>query len=336
VTSPTLAIDSDWSRDAFGAVVSIQDTRTLSLPSQNRTDGTVSAGGRLDVGDGKLTIAAAHVAQHEDRGQLDTIGSDRPIAFQLDDVRASYAMQDGSWTIVPTVQATNWTYTGTTILGVPASQSYRDRVVVQGGVTMRYEFAPLRSAVLVVRAIGQDYTHTPLGQASPDSNSYQVLAGIDYDDDAVWRWRLLAGDEVRHFISPQYRKQNTLIAEAGVRWSPTGLTTLNATISRDTEDAEQEGISGLVYTAARLTIDHEYLRDLLFRASVGVQRADFFQGGHQTATTAGFGVTWVMNRGARLTFTYDQTDLHQSGIPAEASLAGYSRGVGLLTLGLRL
>src|ERR1700684_3809155 len=40
VTSPTLAIDSDWSRDAFGAVASVQDTRTLSLPSQNRTDGT--------------------------------------------------------------------------------------------------------------------------------------------------------------------------------------------------------------------------------------------------------------------------------------------------------
>ena len=107
-------------------------------------------------------------------------------------------------------------------------------------------------------------------------------------------------------------------------------------ISRDTEDAAQEGVSGLVYSSARLTIDHEYLRDLLFRASIGLQRARFFQGGHQIGTTAGLGVTWVMNRNARLLFTYDQTDLHGSSIPTQAPVTGYSRGVGLMTLRLGL
>jgi hypothetical protein len=154
VTVPTLAIDSDWSSNAFGAVVSAQDTRMLSLPSQNRTDATVSAGGRIDIGDDKLTLAAAHVAQHEDRGSLDSLASDRPIAFQVDDVRASYAMTASRWNVVPSVQVANWTYSGTTLLGIPTSQAYRDRVVVQGGVTVHYEFAPLRNAVLVVRAIG--------------------------------------------------------------------------------------------------------------------------------------------------------------------------------------
>lgn len=336
LTNPALAVASDWSRDAFGALVSLQDTRYLSLPGQDRTDGTVSAGGRIDIGDDKLTIAASHVAQHEDRGQLDTIASDRPIAFQLDDVRASYAITTGPWSITPSVQVTNWTYSGTTILGLPASQAYRDRVVVQSGVTVHYDFAPLRSLVLAVRAIGQDYTRTPGAQPSPDSTSYQVLTGVDYDDNSVWRWQLLVGGEARQFASPVYPEQNTLIAEAGVEWSPTGMTSINATISRDTEDAEQEGISGLIYSAARLTIDHEYRRDLLFTASVGVQRADFFQGGHQTGTTAGVGVTWVMNRSARLSFTYDQTDLRGSSIPTEASATGYSRGVGLLMLRLAL
>jgi hypothetical protein len=336
VTAPTLAIGSDWSRDAFGAEVSARDTRTLSLPSQNRTDVTVSAGGRVDIGDDKLTIAAAHLEQHEDRGEINTIASDRPIAFQLDDLRASYGITAGPWSITPNARATNWTYSNTTILGVPANQSYRDRVVVQTGVTVRYEFAPLRSVVLVVRGIGQDYTHTPIGQPRLDSTSYQVLAGIDYDDDTVWRWRLLIGGEARRFASPLYRPQNTLIAEAGAAWSPSGLTTVSATISRETENAEQEGVSGLVYSAARLTVDHEYLRDLLFQASVGLQRADFFQGGHQSGITAGLGVTWVIDRSMRLSFTYDQTDLHGSSIPSSGLGTGYSRGVGLLTLRLAL
>ncbi len=297
---------------------------------------TAVAGGRLDIGEDKLTLAAAHLVQHEDEAALDTIASERPIEFQVDDLRASYAMTQGRWSIEPGIQATNWTYDDASINGLPASQAYRDRVVIQGGVTARYELAPLRNVVFIARAIEQDYTHTPAGQASPNSTSYQVLAGIDYDDDSVWRYRLLIGGEARQFASKLYRQQNTLIAEAGVSWSPSGLTTLNATVSRETGDAVQEGVSGLTYTTARLTIDHEYFRDLLFRASLGLQRADFFQGGYQVGTTAEVGVTWVMNRSARLSLTYNQTDVRGSNTPTDTLVTGYSRGIGLLTMRLGL
>jgi hypothetical protein len=336
VTAPAVAVESGWERDAIGAVASAQDTRYVSLPSQDSTDATVSAGGRIDIGDDKLTLAAAHIAAHEDRGEIDTIASDRPIAFQLDDVRASYEISDGRWTITPSLQATNWTYADTTIMGSPASQAYRDRLVLQGGVTVHYELAPSRSVVFVVRTVGQDYTRTPAGQPSPNSTGYQVLGGIDYGDDPVWHWRVLVGDEVLQFASPLYARQNTLIGEAGVGWSPSRMTTVTAKLSRDTEDAEQEGVSGMVYSAARLTIDHEYLRNLLFKASIGLQRADFFQGGHQTGTTVGLGMTWVMNRNARLSVTYQQTDLHGSNIPAGSFVSGYSQGVGLLTMRLAI
>jgi hypothetical protein len=335
-TAPALAIASGWSRDSFGALFSVNDTRYLSLPSQDRTDVTAVMGGRVDIGEDKLTLAAAHLVQHEDQAALDTIASDRPIEFQLDDVRASYEMTRGRWSIEPALQATNWTYDDTSIMAVPTSEAYRDRVVVQGGVTVHYELAPLRTVVFVARAIGQDYTNTPAGQASPNSTSYQILAGIDYDDDGVWRWRLLIGGEARQFTSKLYRQQNTVIAEAGLGWSPSGLTTVNATVSRETGDAAQQGVAGLTYTSARLTIDHEYFRDLLFRAYLGLQRADFFQGGYQVGTTAGVGVTWVMNRSARLSFTYDQTDVRGSDTPTDTLATGYSRGIGLVTMRLGL
>jgi hypothetical protein len=336
VTAPSLSIGSDWSQGAIGAAFSVQDTRYLGAPAQDRTDVTASVGGRIDLGGDTLTLAAAHVSQHEDRSQLDSIASDRPIAFQLDDVRASYMMTVDRWSIEPALQATNWTYGDTTVLGQPASQSYRDRIVVQGGVTLRYQWAPLRSFVFVLRAIGQEYSRTPSGQPSLDSTGYQMLAGFDYDDNAVWRWRMLAGGEVRRFASSAYPQQNALIAEAGVGWAPTGMTTVNATISRETKDAAQEGVSGLIYSAARITIDHEYLRNLLFKASIGLQTADYFHGGHQTGTDAGVGVTWVINRSARLSFTYDQIDLRGSHSAANAPGTGYSRSLGLITLRLGL
>ena len=336
MTNPALAVSSDWSRSAFGALVSLRNTHYLSLPSQSRTDATISAGGRIDIGADNLTLAASHLAQHEDRGQIDSLASDRPIAFQLDDARASYTITEGRWSLTPSLDAAKWTYSDTTILGVPTRQAYRDRMVITTGLTTRYAFAPLRSLVLVMRAIDQNYTRTPNGQPSPDSTSYQVLTGVDYDDNAIWRWRMLIGGETRQFASPLYPRQNTVTAEAGVGWSPTGLTTINATISRGSEDAAREGVSGLINSSARVTIDHEYLRNVLFKASVGVQRADFFQGGQQTGTTAGVGVTWVMNRSARLSFTYDRTDLHGSESSAGDLATGYSRDIGMITFRLGL
>src|SRR6185312_1121830 len=97
-------------------------------------------------------------------------------------------------------------------------------------------------------------------------------------DNAVWRWRVLVGGEVRQFTASVYPRQNNLIAEAGVTWMPTGLTSLGFTLDRETADAAQQGVSGLTYTAARLSIDHEILRNLVFKASVTLQQADFFQG----------------------------------------------------------
>jgi hypothetical protein len=335
-TAPALAIAAGWSVDRFGALFSVQNTRYISLPSQDRTDATAALGGQLEVSGNRLSLAAAHLAQHEDRGALDTIATDRPIGFQIDDARVSYAMTRDKWLIEPAVQVANWSYDGATILGVPSSQAYRDRLVVQGGVTAHYELAPLRSLVFVARAIGQEYSHTPPGQPSSNSTSYQMLAGLAYDDDPVWRWRLLVGGEARDFVSKLYPQQNTLIAEAAMGWSPSGLTTVNAMVSRETGDAEQEGVSGLVYTGARITIDHEYLRNLLFRVSLGWQRADFFQGGHQAGTSAGAGVTWVLNRSTRLSFTYDQIDVHAASAPMQVPVSGYSRGVGLVTMRLAL
>ncbi len=336
VTAPTLSLGTDWSRDAIGALFSIEDTRVLALPAQSRTDGTASVGVRLDNGEDRLTLAAAHIARHEDRSTLDTVPSDSPVAFQIDDARASYTMASGPWSVVPSVEASNWAYGNTTVRGVPADQSFRDRVVLQGGLTARYELAPLRSLVFMLRGISQDFTHTPRGQASPDSVSTQMLAGIDYDDDAVWHWRLLVGGETRQFRASAYKTQNNLIAEAGVGWSPSGMTTVSATVSRETDDAAQEGVSGLRATTARLVIDHEYLRDLLLRASIGLQEADFFGGGHQFGSSAGVGVTWVLNRSLRLSFTYDQTDLRSpQGVPG-IRYGGYSRGLGLVTLRMSL
>lgn len=331
-SSPSLLLSSDWSRDALGAYVAADDRRDLDVPSQSRTDWTGSLGGMLDVGRDNLTLAAAHVTGHEDRTELDALPTDQPILFQVEDARASYAWSLGRWTLTPTLDAADWQYSTATIRGVPVDQSYRDRTVLQGGITLAYELAPQRSLVLLTRAITQDYPHRAPGQPSLNSTAYQVLAGIDYADDAIWRYRLLLGGEQRDFAAAAYPARTAAIAEAQVAWMPSGMTTAIGALSRSVEDAAQEGVAGLTLTAATLRVDHELRRDVLLHASAGLQQADFLSGGgRQNAVTGGLGATWLASRHLQVAATYDLTV--QRGTGAVPLVSGNcTRGLALVTV----
>lgn len=336
-TKPTLLFSTDWSRHAIGAYVSADDRRDIDAPAQSRTDWMASLGGSLDLGRDRLTLAAARVEGHEDRTALDALPADRPVSFQAQDFRANYAWSSGRWIVTPDLEAASWQYAATSILGMPASQAYRDRSVLQGGVTISYELAPQRSLAIVTRALGQDYAHPAAGQGSLNSTGYQALAGLDYTADALWRYRLLLGAEHRDFSNPVFPSRGAVIAEGEIAWMPSDLTTVIASISRHMEDAAQEGVAGYTYTGAKLALDHELRRDVLLRASASLQRADFLQGGTVlTGYALGLGATWLMNRRVQLSATDDLSRQNGSGV-ASLSLSGnYTRNVTLLTLRLAL
>jgi hypothetical protein len=334
-TNASVLAASGWSRNALGVFLSAGDTRYWSQAAQDRTDGTASVGGSLDIGRDRLTIGLAHLSLHEDRSALNALASDRPVAYRIDDVRVSYTTAFDRLTVIPEAELSAWHYGDTTVLGQFARQAYRDRSVLRGGTTFRYEFAPLRSAVLVTRALTQHYLDPLPGQPSLNSTGYQALMGLDYDGDSVWRARVLMGGESRQFAAARYRAHTAMIAEGDLTWNPTGMTTVHATLTRSIEDAAQEGVSGFTFTEAKLCIDHELRRDVLLNASAGLRGASYLQGGQQSGFSAGAGVTWMFSRYGRVSATYDLNTAHGSG-PLTAATTGFSRDVALMTVRLGL
>lgn len=334
-TAGSLLIGSGWSRDAFGAYFSAADTRYFGQPQQSRTDGSASVGGAIDIGRDRLTVGLAHLSQHEDRSNLNALTSDRPVAYRVDDARLSYTTRFDRLTVVPEAEISSWHYGDTTVLGQFARQGYRDRTMLRGGTTFRYEWAPLRNLVFVTRALSQRYDKPLPGQSSLNSSGYQALLGVDYDEDTVWRVRLLVGGETRQFQAPRYRSHTAMIAEGELTWNPTGMTTVRGILTRTIEDAAQEGVSGFTYTAGKLGIDHELMRDVLIAASVGLRHAAYLQGGQQAGESAGVGVTWLFNRYARVSATYDLNTVHGAG-PLNTAATGYARDVALVTVRLGL
>jgi hypothetical protein len=334
-TRPSLLVNSDWSRDSLGGYFGLDDERYVSQPAQSFTNWTASLGGTVAVGRDALTISVAHFSLHQARTDLDALPTDTPVAYQVDDARANYLATFGRLSISPGVAFSSYRYDATTEFGVPTPQAYRNRDVVQGEVTTRYELSPDRNALLVTRVLNSNYVAPQAGQPTRNSTGYQVLLGLSDDSDGVWRYRVLVGWEDRVFQASAYKAHQAPIAEAALIWAPSEVTTVTARLTRSIEDAAQDGVVGYTYTAARLVVDHELLRNVMLQGYAGVQQANFLQGGGTSnGVSLGGGVTWLVNRNVRVAATYDFTDQHGSNSPTVQTSGSFTRNIGLLTLRL--
>lgn len=336
-TRPSVLIGTASSAGSLALYASADDVRYLGELSQNHTDGAAFLGGTIPIGRGALTLGGGYLSRHEERTALDALPSDRPVAFTVADLRASYEFAFGRFTLTPSLEFDRWRFSNTTILGAPVSEAARDRTTAQAGVAVRYAWMSGRDLLWVTRVVSTHYDDPAAGVPSNNSTAWQTLAGVDYDDNSVWRYRLLGGVEYRAAASPAIASETTPIAEGEVTWSPAGTTTIRAAVARGIEDAAQSGLSNYTYTSALVTVDHEYMRDVLLTASATVRQATFNQtGGRQFGLAFGAGATWLINRNLRLLLTYDISSVRNSNLPASTVAGDFTRSLTLLTLRIGL
>ncbi len=328
-TQAQIAANSNWGRNSLGALITVDDRRLPSVSSQDRTDWTASLGGTYEFGRDQLALAATHISSHQDPTDLATFPFDKPLPFTLDNVHAAYTSLFGRFSLVPSFDYTRLRFSNGIVGGVQANQGFRNRDIFQGAVQLRYEFAPLRNAVVEARGVGTNYVNSSAGATLPGSTGIAVLAGLDYVVSGVWRYRALVGIEQRNFSNPanattRFKSRTAPIAEGNVIWTPTELTTVTGRIVHTIEDPSDETTQGYDYTSARILVDHEYLRNILLRGYVGLQRADYVGVNfNQTLYQGGASVTWLVNRHARVTLSYDLTDRQGSkNVPTGTSFNG--------------
>jgi hypothetical protein len=140
VSTPSLLAGTAGSYGSTGLYLSANDVHYLGQSAQDRTDSAAFFGGTFNMGRDRLTLGAGWLAQHEDRTALDALPSDRPVAFTVANMRASYETTFGRVTATPSIDLNRWRFASTTILGVPVSQDTRDRSTGQLGLTLRYNW----------------------------------------------------------------------------------------------------------------------------------------------------------------------------------------------------
>ncbi len=291
--------------------LAVDDRRYFSAASQSRTNWSATVGAGVDLGGGRLSLGASHLALHQDRGDLDSIESDRPIAFQVDHARASYAYRFNRLTLTPNAEFTVYRFASTTIGGVPASQLYRDRQVARAGLAGRYELAPDAGVIFALGVANTRYQYPQAGQPSRNSTDAIALIGLDSGNGdpyaQPWRYSVLVGAQTRQYAAGGAAARTAPVVDAQVHWQPTGLTGASLRVTRAIEDSAQMNQASTVLTRARLVLEHEYARDLVFQLSGGVQVAEFSSGGTGISYNAGARVLWVINDNLRASLSYDFT-----------------------------
>ena len=343
-TAPSIEVTRAGTRNQFGIAATLDDQRYIETPAQDRTDWTVSLGGRSTLGLGTATLGYGHFDSHQVTTQLGSIPSTTAIPVKEDDVQGGYGVDIGRFTVTPSVEATRFRYGSGTALGVRLDESFLNRNVLTGGVTVHFGEDPSRGLVAVVQGIETDYQRALPGQPSSSARSVLALGGVDYQSDGLFRYLLLAGVERRDFVSSQLASVTTPVVEAGVIWIPTGLTTVTTSVSRRIEDTISGAAGSFTYSRARIVLDHELRRDVLLQARTDFQVAEYSLGGTQTSIGVGGGVTWLL--GPRLRLTGDYNFVHQGalsggaalGFPGTAVTVGnqYDQSLATLTLHISL
>lgn len=312
-TNASVSAASDWSRNSLRAELTVDDVRFTDLPKQSFTNWSANVAGTYEIGRDVLAVQYQHLNLNQTTRDLDVPELDQPLTFNVDTVLASYRVNLNRVSITPGINVSNYTYSSGTAGGSAYRQEYRNRVVVTPTLALGYEFAPQRSAVLVIRDANASYTNRQPNQPRRDYNDVAVLAGIDYAVTGLFRVRLLGGYEARVFSSSAYKTLQSPVIEASAIWNPTGLTTVTGLVSRRIQDTADESTAGFTQTTLGLSVDHEYLRNILLRGTASVAIGEYDTGGSQTLYSAGASATYLANRYARFTASYGFLARQSSG-----------------------
>jgi hypothetical protein len=326
-TTGSITAGSNWARNSLGGSVGFTHYEYFGGVEPAYTDWNVGLGGGYMLGDDEIDAAYSHQSYHQLGASIGMIRSETPVQDETDSAHLSYTINLNRFSITPDITASAYRFGTSTVGTVQLNQQFLDRDVLSGGITGRYTMSDEGGLLLVLRGVSSDYIQSQPGQPSNNSDSFVLLGGIDLQPEGVWRYRLLVGVEVRKFQSSQFPTHTAPVIESSVIWSPTAMTTVTGTLSREIEDPESGGTNGDIFTQAHLTIDHELLRNVFLQARGGVEYAQYLQngGGDQTQFTVGAGVNWLLNRNVRLSLDYDYTKLTGSAGVASTSVEAIAR-----------
>lgn len=324
--TPEVNITSNWSRHMLQAYARSTLNRFQDFDTENTTDYTVGAVGRIDL------LRSAQVNAGADWSKLteprtsssSPTNSAEPIQYELSSAYVSAVKEFNRLRVSGRVDVRKFNYlNGVTTAGGPVLQDDRDRTQTIGTARADYAVSPDTALFVEVAANKRSYRlNNPPAALYPafvnrDSDGTQALVGANFELSAVMRGELAVGFMKQVYDEPVFNDISGLGARAQVEYFPTQLVTLTLTGSRTVEDSGIVASAGYLSSNVGLQADYELLRNVILSASLGYGDDDYRGIDRQdTRLTAGLSATYLLNRNVGVTLGVSHFEQKSEGANA--------------------
>lgn len=318
--NPSFALTSEWSRHQLEITGSLTRYEYQENDSENRTDWTLGAQGRIDVMRGTFVdVEGAYLVQHEPRYSVDeAAGADAPTEYSQEHAAGALTHQPNRLGIQVGGSYDRFRFEDTPLAG-GGSFSNADRDEQQYNVFAKamYEFSP---------------GYTMFLRGSYDDNNFELDLDRDGVDRDSQRWRadvgaalfvtrLIRGEVYAGYVEQRFADPlpdvSTFDYGATLDWYATPLLTIHLRAARTLNDTTITGASVSDDQTAGISADWELARNIIVHAGAdythskfrGTSRDDEMLG-------AGASVDYLINEylSAHAGYRYLQRD---SNVPGE-------------------
>ena len=323
-------LESDWTTHAVGASANTDLRQYFSQTRQNYSDWDVGGFGRYDFS--AFTNVGAqyrHYRSHLDVYNFDVqrAGISQPVAYDSDEVQVTGATRFNRIGLQAIGVYRTFQFEDSVIGGTPQTVSTNNFNTAIGALGSSYSLGEGRAITAVVRL--QDISYTESLSRPRDSFTWEALGGFQYDFDGVWQGRIAFGWRQREYRAANIRTLQGPAVEGQLTWAPTQLTTVGFTISRTIEESIRQDAVSYQRTQAGVTVDHEYLRNIILGANLRADRREYDKP-TQTATDAVLllSARYMLNRNMQLIGSYT----YARRLEASSGIDEYSRNLVQLRL----
>jgi hypothetical protein len=321
---PEVMAESDWSRHYVQAYGRSTISQNVDFDSENATEWTVGAIGRLDIVRGSNVSGGAEYAHLiEPRTSTNTaVTAASPIEFDMASGYVTAVRAMGRVRVSGRADVRSFAYEdGRTTAGALIDQSDRDRTVLNGVGRLDFALSPA-TAIFGQFSVNEKNYDSDAASTTParDSSGYEALIGVNFELGAVSRGEIAAGYINQSFDNAAYSDIDGFGGRAQLEWFPTELTTVTGSVSRTVQDAGIIGAAGYLSSEISAKVDHELLRNVILTGQItyaedeynGIDRDDQ----RLNASVSG---TYLINRHYGVTTTLAYLDQASDGALAGPS-----------------
>ncbi len=316
--SPSLFFRSDMSRNALNLKLGADVNRYLNHGDENFTDFELGADGRIDVTrDGKITGGGSFKKQHEDRGSPDSSTADKQqIEYDVLNgfLGASHQLNRVVMKLDGSVDQYSY-HDSVHVDGTTVSNGDRDRNEFNESLRVGYEFQSWYQVFVQGGMNQKNYRERP-SLLFRDSKGYDAVVGTALDISGLINGDLYVGYMGQKYSDNRLTDTSGYKAGSTLRWLPTRLTAVLTSFSRTIKETTDVQCSGYVSTHYGVSVDHEFLRNMIFSGRIGMTRNDYqpaaaytdFVSRKDDIANDGLGVKYKLNGNYWLSVDYDLTN----------------------------